>query len=287
MQRQATTSERIRARLDQIHWKSIAKTIVNRMGYSVARIDPIDRSDASREDPFHDQRRILTFAGAGSKPTIFDVGANVGMTAEKYRTIFPDAAIHSFEPLPKAFAQLITTTAATHNIIANQLALHATPGRKTFLSNRGGANQTSSFLPPAETVGHSYPSHAFELESRIDVETETLDRYCESRSIDHVHILKMDTQGTELDILRGSKAMLGRRAITMAYVEVLFTHLYDGDALYHQIASFLEDCGMDLFRIYFLNHGAGGRHIGGDALFVERSLLRSFLDSITSQSARE
>ena len=274
--------ERIQAQLDDLHWKALAKTVVQSLGYAVHRIDPVDRSEGSREDPFFDQGRILDFSKLGPSPVVFDVGANVGQSVLHYRSVFHDARIHSFEPLPKAFRRLSLVAEKDGNTTALPFALHSSKGRRPFLSNRGGANQTSSFLPPAAVVEHSYPAHAFELESTIDVETTTLDDYCNENRIEHIHALKLDTQGTELEILRGSTAMLAKRAITMAYVEVLFAPLYEGNALYHEIAWFMDAHGMDLFRIYHMNHGVGGRHIGGDALFVERSLLRAFLDSLGS-----
>src|SRR5438105_7739735 len=37
---------------------------------------------------------------------IFDVGAHVGESARKFHHAFPEATIHSFEPVSRAFAQL-------------------------------------------------------------------------------------------------------------------------------------------------------------------------------------
>jgi hypothetical protein len=72
--------------------------------------------------------------------------------------------------------------------------------------------------------------------------------------------------------------LLDKRAITLAYVEIAFAPIYAGNPLYHQIAAFLEDNGLDLFRIYSQCYGTSGRHVGGDALFVERSVLKKYLD---------
>jgi FkbM family methyltransferase len=281
---QKDAKDRMLRGLEQLHWKALAKKAVHKLGYSISRIDPVYRHDGEREDPFLDQRRILDFSKLRGPHTVFDVGANVGQSVLKYRATLPEARIHSFEPLPKAYRELRLVAEKDGNTVANFFALHATKGRREFLSNRGGANQTSSFLPPADVVQHSYPAHAFELEKRIEVETTTLDAYCSENGVQHIHILKMDTQGTELDILHGATAMLQSGAVTMAYVEILFSPLYQGNALYHDIASFMHEQEMDLFRIYYLNHGVGGRHIGGDALFVKRSLLRSFLDSLSETS---
>jgi FkbM family methyltransferase len=268
--------------LDQVHWKTAAKALVQRLGYSVTRLDPVDRSDGTREDPFHDQRRILDFAAPKPPRTVFDVGANVGQSVVKYRATLPDARIFAFEPLPRAYRELRVVADRDGNTVANQFALHASEGAREFHSNRGGANQTSSFLPPASDVKHSYPEHAFELDKTIQVQTKTLDGYCQQQAIERIDVLKLDTQGTELDILRGAERMLEQRAINMTYVEIVFAPVYAENALFHDIAAFLESRGMDLFRIYYMNYGTAGRHVGGDALFVERALLKRFLDSVVA-----
>jgi len=70
---------------------------------------------------------------------------------------------------------------------------------------------------------------------------------------------------------------LARGGITMAYVEISFAPVYAGSPLYHQMAAFMEEQGMDLFRIYRMCYGVAGRHVGGDALFVERDVLKRYL----------
>jgi FkbM family methyltransferase len=271
--------ERLRAHLDQLHWKALAKRAVRRMGYAVTRIDPRPRSHNDwAEDRFHDQKLVADIASAGRPGVVFDVGANVGETVAIYRALFPSARIHAFEPLPKAYRQLVVAAHAAGNTQVNQLALHDAKGVRKFLSNRGGANQTSSFLPPAQDVHHAFPAHVFQLDKVIDVKVSTLDDYCSEHSVEHIDVLKLDTQGTELDILRGAQKLIDRRAITLMYIEISFAPLYANSPLYHRVASFLEDNGYDLFRIYAQSHGTAGRHVGGDAIFAERAVLKKYLD---------
>lgn len=270
--------ERLRAHLDHLHWKASAKRILHTLGYSVARVDPGHRVTAETADPYVDQQKISRFVSGDRPELIFDAGANIGQTVKAYRELFPNACIHAFEPLPKAYRQLLLAADAAGNTVPNRVALLDVSGRKKFLSTRGGDNQTSSFLPPADDVGFSFPAHAFELEGVIDVEVTTLDDYCEKKSIDRIDILKMDTQGTELDVLRGAQKLLSRRAITMVYVEIVFAPVYAGNPLYHHMAAFMEEQGLDLFRIYRQCYGVAGRHVGGDALFVERGVMKRYLE---------
>src|ERR1700726_4281936 len=47
------------------------------------------------------QKRAITDA-----TTIFDVGANVGQSAQTYRRLYPQAEIWSFEPFPSTYRDL-------------------------------------------------------------------------------------------------------------------------------------------------------------------------------------
>ena len=53
----------------------------------------------------------------------------------------------------------------------------------------------------------------------FDVKTDTLDNYCEENNIEKIDILKIDTEGSELEVLEGAKHMLQKTNIVL--VEVL------------------------------------------------------------------
>ena len=54
-------------------------------------------------DAFADQRTLIQ---QDAEVTIFDIGANVGDTVEKYRTLFGKALIYAFEPSAETCMQL-------------------------------------------------------------------------------------------------------------------------------------------------------------------------------------
>jgi FkbM family methyltransferase len=58
------------------------------------------------------------------------------------------------------------------------------------------------------------------------IEIETLDRWAEREQVDNVSFIKLDTEGSELDILRGAKKMLG--TVQVLRVEVKFNPIYRG-----------------------------------------------------------
>jgi hypothetical protein len=54
---------------------------------------------------------------------IFDIGANVGQTAMRYRAIFPNARIFSFEPVPETYKKLQTSFAGDKLVETIQVAV--------------------------------------------------------------------------------------------------------------------------------------------------------------------
>lgn len=60
-----------------------------------------------------------------------------------------------------------------------------------------------------------------------DVKVSTIDRYCADKKIERIDLLKSDTQGFELEVLKGARHMLVERRVGAIYVEITFAQLYD------------------------------------------------------------
>ena len=56
----------------------------------------------------------------------------------------------------------------------------------------------------------------------------TLDEYALSKGIQHIDILKMDVQGSELNVLKGAENLLKSNKIDIIYSEVWFKAAYEG-----------------------------------------------------------
>ena len=229
----------------------------DRLGYEVRRKQPPRWGD----EAFADQRRLLEGVPVG---VVLDVGANAGDTTQHYRTLFPSATIHAFEPFPEVHRQLAERFAADPRIRAHQLAVTDAPGTRRFYVN--DAHVTNSLLPhnPAslDWAGASPDG----LGRTIDVSAVTLDAFCDAEGLARVDLLKMDIQGGEAMALRGAAGLLARRAVRVIYVEVLFAPLYDGQAYFCDVSAILGAHGYQLFGLYNLMHGDRG--LGwGDAIF--------------------
>ena len=54
----------------------------------------------------------------------------------------------------------------------------------------------------------------------IDVKTQTLDNFCLENKIDFIHLLKLDTEGNEFNILKGAKNLLSKNKVKVIYTEI-------------------------------------------------------------------
>lgn len=205
-------------------------------------------------DPLADMRRLLP-----REPlTIFDVGANVGQTALRFRAWAPDATIHAFEPSPAVYERL----AALPGVQAWNVGVGATSGRGALHENTN--SELSSFLPIAHQRWGS-PS------GEREVDVVSLDDFCTEHGIETVDVLKVDVQGHELAVFQGAAGLLSEGRVRVIYTEVLCSDMYEGLARPSALLGFLDKMGYPLVGAYHLRYD-GGRLHQLDALLAHRSL---------------
>ena len=56
--------------------------------------------------------------------------------------------------------------------------------------------------------------------SEINVQTQTLDNFCLEKKINNIDVLKIDTEGNELNVLKGAKKLLEQNKINIIYTEI-------------------------------------------------------------------
>jgi len=150
---------------------------------------------------------------------VFDIGANIGQTIESISSRWPAARIVAFEPSPKSIEVLRSRFARSPNVDLQQLAMGDAPGQAQFhLAPKHSVND--SLLPTAWDEGTTV----------VNVAVETVDHVCAQRQIGRIDVLKVDTQGYDLHVLRGAMQMLERRAIRAILAEVAFIPMYVGSA---------------------------------------------------------
>jgi FkbM family methyltransferase len=159
----------------------------------------------------NDIRRLANMGGSSIK-VFFDVGANVGQTSIAALKNFPDATIYAFEPHGATFAAL-SANISSPRLHASNVALSDRAGEAEFFDY--GALATSNSL-----VGDAQYAARTKHEVTVrKVDCDTLDRVCTTLEIDHIDVLKVDTEGHDLAVLQGAQRMLSQHRIRFIYVE--------------------------------------------------------------------
>jgi FkbM family methyltransferase len=204
-------------------------------------------------DAYADMRKLA----ATERPLVFDIGANRGQTIGHFRDAFAQPVIHAFEPDRDTFSALQRRCAGIPDLHLNNTALGARAESRTFLENT--RDDMSSFLEPSvdawgETAG------------RYPVDVSTVDDYCAAHGIERIDILKSDTQGFDLDVLRGAQRMIDNGAIRLIFMEITFSDMYKGSPRFDEIYAFLADRRFKLVSFYDFYYQRG-RAGWTDALF--------------------
>ncbi len=182
-----------------------------------------------------------------SKVIIFDVGANEGDSIMRFNNIFQNTFIHSFEPNP-FLIQKIKNSKNLRNYKLNSIALSDKKEKKKFHFYK--AHRVSSFYPMVENS--KYKSQRFKDESDEEVkeiDVSTLDEYCKNNKIDKIDLLKIDTQGSEADVLAGSKHMLSNKLINIIELEYIIGIAHKNSCNLYDIEKQLYEFGYKLIAI--------------------------------------
>lgn len=152
----------------------------------------------------YEQKTIAAIAreveGSSSRALV-DVGANIGLVSLAVLAAVPDSTAYAFEPGPHQHALLAETI--RRNALAGRLELSS-----LALSECAG---TAAFA--AHTTRHAAGDGLLDTgrsgrARSVTVQTETLDRWWQARGRPPIAVVKLDTEGSELLILRGGRAML-------------------------------------------------------------------------------
>ena len=206
--------------------------------------------------------------------TVFDVGAHQGGLTEWFLQNFPNSTIYAFEPDPRNFEALFRKVQTQSRVHPVQIALSNETGSRDF--HLGTADYTSSLFPRAKT-GRRYFRRDHIMAATARVVTETLDNFCAGR-VERIDILKLDTQGSELDILRGSTGLLSSGSISIIVSEFFFIPHYQGVPLLDEIWTHLRSFGYELFDLFKGPHGSNGQIRYGDAIFGSPEFRRGILN---------
>jgi FkbM family methyltransferase len=196
--------------------------------------------------------------------TILDIGANVGQFALGMRLAFPDAIIHSFEPIPSIEEKLREVFTGDRRFFSYQTAVSDREGSAHFEVNQSSAS--SSLLSLGEAHEKAYPE--LTVVKEIEVPIITLDRWAEGKNLVRPMLLKLDVQGNELAALRGARSVLEQ--VSYVLTEVNFASMYKGQPSFDELYQLLRSAGFHFVDLFPSKRDDESlRCLFGDALFAK------------------
>lgn len=169
-----------------------------------------------------------------NKLIIFDVGANTGQSIKRFNNEFNLKEIHCFEPNVPAFEKL--KKIKSKNIFLNNLALGDKEKIQTF--NNYPKTSSSSFYR-IDKKSSIYEMNKGFYSSNVKI--ITLDKYIEDSKIDKINILKIDTQGFEVSVLKGAINAVKDKRIDFIETEINLGFQYEIKTSFKEIENQLFD----------------------------------------------
>lgn len=168
---------------------------------------------------------LLDVLARGAITTVLDVGANRGQFAEWLFAYGFKGEVHSFEPLPEAYAALESAARAHRRWAAHALALGSTNGQSQLYVGRNDQTSSLNAVDRAAASG----IEALDVVGCVSVPVQRLDSWLEVHRIDPARtILKIDVQGSEQDVLEGAGAALDK--FQLIQVETAIVPVYRGES---------------------------------------------------------
>lgn len=129
-------------------------------------------------------RQNYLFSAANERPQILDCGANIGVGVAYFKSIFPNAIIHAFEPDETAYRCLAENVARNNyqDVVLHQKAVWT-------------RNEALQFFPDGSWGGGL---HAKDGATGVTVEAVDIGEFLDQR----VDFLKMDIEGAESDVIQ-------------------------------------------------------------------------------------
>ena len=200
------------------------------------------RTTTGRLSPFSDLFKLADFA-------ILDIGARGG--APEWTTpLAPYTRYFACEPDPAAAALLKAALGTAHawkSVTIVQQALAEPPGpTKLYVTRHTG--MSSLLKPNLEVVNTFGLENEFTIEHEVTVSAVTLREAAARYGFEDLSLIKVDTQGTELNILQSGRDLLAG-PVQGVFVEVEFRPFYQGQPLFSEVETFLRGLDFELISL--------------------------------------
>ena len=175
------------------------------------------------------QPKILDYLLKLDIKNAFDIGAHEGETLEYFLKIENIKKIHSFEPQILIYNKLFNKYNSNNKIVLNNLALSNNIKDKVFFINALSSTSSFSLLDNNSLwlkVKNIILNEKNLIKDSISLKTSTIDDYVNKINIDTIDLLKIDTEGHELEVLMGAQKTIKEKKIKYLLIELHLSKMY-------------------------------------------------------------
>lgn len=185
---------------------------------------------------------------------IFDIGANIGQTSKYFNQVFK-SHIYSFEPVNETYEILVSNVKNIHSI---------------YTHNIGFGSESGTFkIPKAEHCEwNSMVNGLNSSEEYYSLKIETLDEFIKNSNVKSIDLLKTDTEGFDLEVLKGASLALQKGLVKIILTEVGFYPHDIRHTNFEQVRDYLSGYDYQLYGFYDIRKG-----VYANALFTHSSLF--------------
>jgi len=178
-----------------------------------------------------------------------------------------------FEPDRDAFEQLIKKKRENDLILNSALS----DKEKEIVFNICNWQQVSSIYEPNMDILRLYKNpQRWEIKKKITMKTFPLNDVLKKNSISEIDFMKIDTQGSELEILKGGTDYLDR--IIGLEVESEFIEIYKNQPLFPEVDKFIQSNGfklIDMRRTFWKRNIGSSSMNKGQLIFADLLYMRT------------
>jgi len=206
--------------------------------------------------------RLEEIKDMGINPNaILDIGAHTGQFHSWSKRVWPDVGVFMIEANP------------LHESVLDRIAMMN--GDSYLITALGDEEREVTFYTRSDkpqTEGNSYyKEHNYwdipQLVQKTKVNLQKLDNIFEDDAV--FELIKIDTQGSELDIMRGGKELASKASAIV--LEVAYIEYNEGAPNDKEITDYMNDVGF-VEKLSIGEHYEGDKIIQKDLLFLNKEL---------------
>lgn len=216
------------------------------------------------------------------KTIIIDVGAHRGESLKSFDKNAKEAFVYiGMEPNPDAYADF---KKVADEIKSDKSEIHCLTsavgnkdGKVKFLRTKESA--VGGILPPVKGLADRVPTGDHHIAQEFEVDLVTVTTLVKKFNLTSIDVLKIDTEGYDLEVLKGAIEVIEAKLPKIVITEVFFVPYRQDQAYFWDIASFMEKNGYHFVNLYDTRDTSQGRLYTGNGLWVspEIAALNNFL----------